>query len=73
MINCDYNKLQASMQPVITKAVPSDSENDIDLLRNILADHFKNEIDHETGKVSGNKDVQIRWQNNEDRDSDETS
>lgn len=54
------------MKPLITKATPADSENDIDLLRNILNDHFKNEIDFETGKVTGNKDVNYEFNNNQD-------
>lgn len=51
------------MQPLVTKATPADSENDIDLIRNILNNHFKNEIDHETGKVNVNKDVKIEFNN----------
>ena len=51
------------MQPVVTKVSPADEENDIDLIRNILNDHFKNEIDHETKKVTVNQDVNIKFDN----------
>ena len=61
------------MQPVVTKVSPADEENDIDLIRNILNDHFKNEIDHETGKVTVNKDVNIKFDNDQDADDDQTN
>lgn len=47
MINTDYSKLVASIQPIITKGVPGDDEADIDFIRSNLHDIFSHDMTSE--------------------------
>lgn len=44
MISQDYNELGKSIQPVLTKCDPADSEFDIDILRNNLMQQLQNYV-----------------------------
>ena len=71
MLNGDPSILVGAIQPLITKCNPGDEEVDIDVIKSIITNQLKQELNNEINSQNQKKEIKANFEGAEDNPNEE--